>query len=132
MLSTLNLRLAPAKLAVLFAALLVLPFVAFTATANAAYSNCGSGNFCVWEGFGGGGARYSYGGNWHDTCINLIPSWNDRVSSAYNHLSNGVRVQLFNGDNCDDYGSVWIYPGHTLNLLGDPFQNDEVTSIKFD
>jgi hypothetical protein len=114
------------------AVVLVATIVPFTATspAKAAFSDCGPDRLCVWDYLDGGGAMTYYGGNWHHTCVNVITSWNDRIGSARNNLTNGQRVWFYNGANCSGYISFPTSPGNNRNFA-DPFQYNQITSIYF-
>jgi hypothetical protein len=124
-------RFSPARLGLLVAAVLILPLVGFTGSANAATSDCGPNRLCIWAGFNGGGARYEWGGNWHDTCANFIPSWYDRASSMWNRLGNGERVQFYSQTGCTGIVvSIVYWPSSNAYNFAWP-DNDEFRSVKF-
>jgi hypothetical protein len=128
-----KLRFGGTRMALLFSALLVLPLVAFTASASA-YS-CASNALCVYKNTGGGGSTTSWGGDWHNECWNMIPAWNDIISSVDNNLP--VNVTFYDNSNCKASAPAWQF---TVNAgqqasSGDSifpwWMNDQISSVYF-
>ncbi|WP_203986957.1 peptidase inhibitor family I36 protein [Sphaerisporangium rufum] len=96
-------------------------------TAHAAYSECNSSpqRLCLWDGSNGTGAKYEYGGDWSG-CVNVVSTWNDRISSAYNRMS--IPVTLYQHANCSG-GISYFRQGISGNVGGGI--GNKVTSIWF-
>jgi hypothetical protein len=123
-------RFSPARLSLLMVAALVLPLVGFTGSASAAFSDCGTNRLCIWEHRDGKGARYEWGGNWHDECANFPTTWYDRADSMYHRLTNGERVQFYSRTGCTGIVvSVVYWPGDKYNFTFP--DNDEFRSVRF-
>jgi len=99
--ASLNAVLRGARLGILGAVLGLTALVALPATpAAASMSQCASGFFCVWNATGFTDGPGSFGGNnqnWslfsHSTCPS--GTWNNCASSAYNHGSSGLGVNIY-------------------------------------
>jgi hypothetical protein len=128
------------RVGLFFGGVFVLPLVAFVGTASA--YNCPDGALCVYEHANGGGLRTYWGGDWRGTCWNMIPSWNDKISSIDNGMSiNGtwLSATFYVESNCSDgWHGNWghfIVPGGTTATVGiDPFEstfNDRISSVRF-
>jgi hypothetical protein len=109
--------------------------IATEAPAAAAFADCGTQRLCAWEHSNGGGARYEWGGSWHDTCWNVIPSQNDKISSVYNRLP--VDITFYRDSGCGEQpgGSQFtVDSGETASQGSPPFVwylNDTISSIYF-
>lgn len=107
--------------------------VATESPALASYADCGSQTLCAWDGAVGGGTRYSWGGNWRNTCWNLAPSQNDKISSIYNRLSVNTRFYFYY--DCKDSGSDFtVKPGVAATAGQEPWyggMDNNISSIRF-
>lgn len=103
------------------------------APAQAAWSDCPSGQFCMWTGYQGTGSicQYStyeirtYGGfkTRIDGCNNNTRSWWNR-SGTYN-------IMVIDGDGCDVYTPYWkrvLQPGQSATGEGSDW-NNRISSI---
>ncbi len=113
------------------AAALVVPLTAFTGTARA--YTCASGALCVYKDTHGNGATTSWGGYWHNQCWNMIPSWNNVISSVDNNMS--VKVTFYDLPNCVDSFAMFDVPAGYQATAGDSyffwFSNDTPSSVYF-
>lgn len=122
------------RLTLLFAALLVLPMVAFTSTASASLADCPADRLCLYEHTYGGGIRITYADNGSGWCSSIPPSMNDKTSSVQNNLY-GRTIGLYVNANCQGDYNYWT-PGTGSNVmpygqLFYPSLNDKISSIKF-
>ncbi len=132
-----GLKQAGLRISLLLSGVFVMPLVLFVGTANAVSYNCPTGEIaalCVYEHSNGGGARTYWGGTWSGTCWNMIPSWNDRVSSVQNNMSIGVT--FYSRYDCPTWSLETFYvPANssaTTGTLTFPYSmNDTVSSIYF-
>ncbi len=127
-----QLERAWARVVLVAAGVLVLPFVAFTSTASA-YS-CADKALCIYKDANGMGLTTSWGGYWHNECWNFTPSWNDVMSSVTNNMD--ITVTFWVDSNCGGgYGSGFNVGPHTsLTTPNAPFtwiMNDEISSVYF-
>lgn len=114
------------RLTILFAALFLLPLVAFTGTAKAAWS-CGANYLCLYEHAGGNGSSIGYSSAFVNSCENLPSHWNDRVSSFKMGVTN-YKVQFYLDANCMGASSPYFLAPYQTNMGW--LNNDEVTSFK--
>jgi len=114
---------------------LVLPLVGFVGTANAVSYNCPSAALCVYQHANGEGLRTYWGGDWSGDCWNMIPSWNNIVSSVQNNMSIGVT--FYDSFDCvhTSYGDEFTVPAYTsattFTIMFPLAMNDRASSIKF-
>lgn len=127
-------RLGGVRLALVFGALFVIPFVAYTGSASA--FPCGGGQLCVWHEKNAGGDSTYWGGTWRNTCWNMIPSWDNVISSVQNNMP--VRVTFYDSKDCKAGASAWQFsvdPGRGYSA-GDsgPFDwwmDNQISSVYF-
>lgn len=116
------------KIAYLGVALMLGAGAAFVAKpAQAAYSDCPSPRFCLWEHSDYNSPMYQYSPT-VGTCYNLGAAINNRATSVYNRT--GSRVRLFDGTGCTG-SSVYIDNGYrtwNLSLVGS--FNDKASSFR--
>jgi hypothetical protein len=89
--------------------------VVIAAPAHAAYSDCWTGNFCLFDGNDGSGQLLFSTSAPRGTCVNIPTNENDRANSYINRL--GVRyAQVYRDANCTGHGL------HKTNGFGGPSQ----------
>jgi hypothetical protein len=114
-----------ARLLTLTAAAVAVAALGGTPVASAAQFNCPAGYFCMYSGWGGGGARCAYRQNTRNTADNCSFIRAGRnVRSVWNgngHTATYYRQTNFNGR----VGST--KPGHGGNLMG----TYQIRSIRF-
>ena len=106
-----------ASLALLVAAPLALPKVA-----HADANDCPVGRVCMWEHIRADGAMISVVPT-HNTCYNLTPGWQNRVSSVRNYTN--YHLLLISGPNCSGTWSQELIGYEFANLN---FMNDRTVS----
>jgi|GEM_PF-5637909 len=130
-------RIGLKRLGLLVAGMLVLPLTIFTGTANAAMSSCPTNSLCAWSDANYGGIQWSWGGDWHGTCLNVTTAQNDKFSSFYNRLP--VNVTFYKNSNCGNVPAgdqVWAVSGAHSYVADGTGQfpwamNDQISSIWF-
>lgn len=95
--------------------------------AMASWANCGSTErVCTYADTFGNGADYYYTGP-VNTCINIGPLWNDRISSYRNRFTH-YWARMYQNAGCSGYN--WeLPPGGTYDQMP-PFANDSASSLK--
>ncbi len=117
-----------------FGAILLSPFAALVPTASAGAYTCPASALCVYQDTHGNGPMTYFGG-WRNTCLNVIPSWNDRISSIDNNMS--IKVAFYDNANCGASASAWWFtvPAGYQATSGDSifswWMNDEISSMYF-
>jgi hypothetical protein len=112
---------------------LVTSVVAMQAPASAAWSDCGNGLGCVWDGTSGTGAMkpISVGAHGVDRCYNFSSAWNDKVSSARNRYGAygdyELWLMMWTGTGCNGLGTS-VAPGEQVNFGGS--YNNSFSSFK--
>lgn len=128
------LRSVTLRAALLVGGVLVLPLVGFVGTANAVSYSCPADALCVYEHANGGGLRTYWGGDWSGTCWNMIPSWNDRVSSIQNNMSKSATFHRDASCPAYDWEAFEVLQNQSSTTGDGNFpsaMNDTISSIHF-
>lgn len=115
-------------LAVIFAGIIV-GAVGFVAPAYA-YANCPATLFCTYDGANGSGAQYNYNSS-TSGCVPIGSTWNDRISSVSNHLTNGRTVVMYQHAGCNNSSGWRFTVQNPQDLSLDKFTNNQVSSMRF-
>jgi hypothetical protein len=104
--------------------------IAVQSPAAAAFSDCPSGQACIWVDANGGGARMDIAFSTHvGYCWNIPAGWKNFVSSARSTYGSPYGLRLFTSTGCS--GATWDIKTFTqASWLNGNFYNDNFESYQ--